>query len=418
MFDSMTKREKILAIATAAALVVTLIFVAFFWFMTSYNANEATLRGIDGNIKREEAKTRQAMAATRRKAWYAATSLSSDADNAKNEYIAWLTKTLRDDIGVDLKGVKPERTTSISHEGVKVADQISFSINPLMTLKQLTQFLSEFYSVDALHRISSFKLTPETQTVRRKKVRTGKLKTAFQIQILCLKGAGRRSEFGQHFRDMGVNAEQAAKTIVRRDIFGPANSSPVVKFKTRSSFESGKDVSIAVTATDADEDDTLKLEMLTSDIEAAEFLATKGGRGGTLKIPGQPEGQYKFAFKVTDNGLPERSSEETLTVRFKDKPVKVVKKKPKPKIVEFARETRITGNLKDRDGNWQVLVKSQMDGKSWRLGVGESFEMDKKTWKVQEVGKTSATFNVAGETLTFSRGTPFDKPNERSPSSE
>ena len=171
-------------------------------------------------------------------------------------------------------------------------------------------------------------------------------------------------------------------------------------------------------AEDADEDDTLNLEMLTSDIEEAEFIAAKGGRSGKLKIPGQPKGEYKFSFKATDDGLPQRSSEKMLTIKFKDKTVRVVKEKRKPKVVEFAKETRITGNLRDRDGNWQVLVKSHMDGKSWRLGVGDSFEMDKKTWKVQEVGKTSATFNVAGEMLTFSRGTPFDKPNERAASPE
>lgn len=415
--NSLTKREKILAIATAGSLVVTLIFIAFFWLMSSYNANETTLRGILGQIEREDAKTRQAMAATRRKAWYSATSFSSDSDNAKNEYIAWLKKTLIDDIGVDLpKGVDPERSISISHEGVKVADQVSFAVAPLMTLKQLTQFMGKFYSVDALHRISSLKLTPDTDTVRRKKVRTGLLKTNFQIQILCLTSAGRRSEFGKHFRDLEVTADQAAKTIVRRDIFGPANSSPVVKAKTRSSYETGKDVSLTVTATDADEDDTLKLEMLKTGVEEAEFIAKANGRGGTLKIPGQPKGTYKFTLKVTDNGLPERSTEETITIRFKDKTVRAPKKKPK--TVAFARETRITGNLRDREGNWQVLVKSQMDGKSWRLSVGESFEMDEKTWKVQEVGQGSATFNVGGEALTFSRGTPFDKPDERSPMPE
>ncbi len=417
MFDSLTKREKNLAIATAAALVVTLIFIAFFWFMTSYNANEATLRGIDGQIKQAEAKTRKAMAATRRKAWYAATSFSSNSDKAKIEYIAWLKKTLRDDIGVDLnKGVDPERTTSISHEGVKVADQISFSISSTMTLNQLTKFLINFYSVDALHRISTFKLTPQTESVGRKKVRTGNLKTTLTIQILCLTAAGERSKFGKHFRDPQVSPEEATKAIVRRDIFGPANNSPVVKARPRSSYETGKDVSLNLTATDADEDDVLTIEMLKSDVEAAEFVPGGDGRAGALKIPGQPKGQYDFAFKVTDNGLPVRSTEEIITIRFKDKPVP--KKKPKPKVVDFAQETRITGNLKDRAGNWVVLVKSQMDGKSWRLGVGESFEMDKKTWKVQEVGQTSATFNVAGEALTFTRGTPFDKPDKRAPMPE
>jgi len=177
MFDSLnnlTKREKILAIATVSSLVVTLIFIAFFWFMTQYSANEAARQAIDGQIQREDAKTRQAMSATRRKAWYTATSLSSHNDTAKNEYIAWLTRTLREDIGADLpKGVNVERTTPISHEGVKVADQISFSINPKMTLKQLTEFLSKFYSVDALHRITSLRLTRRALPRPRNRCSTG-----------------------------------------------------------------------------------------------------------------------------------------------------------------------------------------------------------------------------------------------------
>jgi len=421
MFDSMTKREKILAIATAGSLVVTLIFIAFFWLMSSYSANEDTLRAIHGQIEREDAKTRQAMSATRRKAWYAGTSFSSDSATAKNEYIAWLMKTLRDDIGVELKGVDPERTTSISHEGVKVADQISFSINPFMKLSELTQFLDKFYSVDALHRINSLKLTPQTETSRRKKVRTGRLKATFQIQILCLTAAGRRSEFGKHFREVGITPEQATETIVRRDIFGPANSSPVVKAKTRSSYETGKDVSIILTATDADEDDKLTLEMLTADVEEAEFVAggRGDGRGGTLKIPGQPAGQYKFSFRVADNGLPERSTEETITIRFKDKTVKVAKKPKKEPEVENAKMTESTGNLRGREGNWRVLVNCK--GKAdlnWRLSVGESFELDEKTWEVQDIGPASATFIVEGEMLTFSRGTTFDEPTKRSPVSE
>ncbi len=418
MFQNLTQREKILALATFGTLGIAILFGGFFWFMGHYNANEATLRSIHGQIEREDARTRQAMAATRRKAWYTATSMNRDTAQAKNEYIAWLKKTLRDDIGVDLKGVDPERTTALSHEGVKVADQISFSIRPVMTLDQLTRFLEKFYSLDALHRISSFKLTPQTESVGRKKVRTGKLKTGFQLQVLCLTAAGQESQFGFHFRPPGVSLEQARETIVRRDIFGPANNSPVVKAKTRSSYETGKDISLRLTATDADKDDRLTLEMLSGDVENAEFVPAADGRSGSLKIPGQESGQYKFIFKVTDNGLPKRSTQETVTIRFKDKPVKIVKKEPEPELVDFAQETRITGNLKDRKGNWLVLIKSQLDGRSWRLGIGESFQLDDKTWKVQTINKASATFSVNGEALTFARGKPFDKPQARVPMPE
>lgn len=411
MFQNLTKREKILASATGGTLGIALIFGAFFWFLGSYNANEATLHRVQNQIESEDARMRQAMAATRRKSWYTATSLSADNDRAKNEYIAWLKKTLRDDIGVELKGVDPERTTSLSHEGVKVADQISFSIRPNMTLSQLTEFLHAFYSMDALHRITTFKLTPQTATVSQKKIRTGMLKTSFQIQILSLTSAGRRSNFGKNFRDAGITIDQAEETIVRRDVFGPANNSPVLKARVRSSYVSGKSVSLKLTATDADEDDQVKIELLKSAVESAQFT-TDQDRSATLDIPGQPAGSYTFTFKVTDDGLPERSTEEKVTVRFKDAVVKVVEPEPEPEPIEYAQETRITGNLRNREGQWIVLVKSQMDGKSWRLALGDSFELDRKTWEVKKINATSATFSVAGKALTFSRGQSFDQPDQ------
>ena len=413
MFDNLTKREKILAGATAGAFVIALIFGGFFWLLGKFNANDEQLRTVALQIEREEARTRQAFAATRRKSWYVGTSLTSDIDDAKNQYIDWLFETLRDDIGVDLE-VKIERTTELSHEGVKVADQISFSIRPQMKLSQLVQFLEQFYSIDTLHRISSFKLTPETQTVGGKKVRTGELKTLFQIQVLCLTAAGRKSQFGQTFRDTGLTPEQAEESIVRRDIFGPENNSPVLKVSTRSSYVTGNDETIQLTATDADDDDLLTIEMVSSEITEATFKHVAGQRKATLNVPGQTAGSYKFVFKVTDNGLPPRSTEKKATVRFRDKPApRVVKPKPKAPRVKMAEETRITGNLRNREGQWVVLIKSQMDGKSFRLTEGETFELDGEDWRVVSIGESSAKLSVAGEELTFKRGVPFTKPSSQ-----
>ena len=418
MFENLTKREKILASATVGALVIALIFGAFFWFLSKLDYNETQLRSINSQIEREEARTRQAFAATRRKSWYVGTSLTSNIDDAKNQYNNWLWKTLRDDIGVDLKGVDFERTSDLSHEGIKVADQISFSIRPQMKLSQLVQFLDRFYSIDTLHRISSFKLTPGTQTVGGKKIRTGELKTSFQIQVLCLTAAGRKSQFGQTFRNAGLTLDEAQESIVRRDIFGPANNSPVLKISTRSSYESGKDVSIKLSGTDADEDDLLTIEQISGSVKEATFEHVAGQREATLKIPGQKTGSYEFVFKVTDNGLPARSTEKKATVRFKDKVSRVVKALPKAPRVEMAQETRITGNLKNRAGQWVVLIKSQMDGKSFRLTEGESFKLDGKDWKVVAIDESSAKLVVAGEELTFVRGAPFSKPASREPMPE
>lgn len=407
MFNSLTKREKILAIATAAALCVTVLFIGFFWFMGRYNDNVNQMRSIEARLEKEQARTRQAMAATRRKAYYSGISITSDIDDAKNQYIAWLTKILRYEIGVDLPGVDPERTSEIQFEGVKVASQMTFSIRPKMTLAQLTQFLEKFYSVNTLHRIASFKLTPQTEIAGRKKVRTGLLSTSFEIQVLALTDAGKRSEFGTTFRDTGISESVAQETIVRRDIFGPANNSPAVKVRTRSSYESNQEIRLGIDATDADKDDELVVELISKDVDPVEFEYSSDKKSGQLKVPGQPAGSYTFVFRVTDNGLPARSTEEKVTVRFKDPVVKVVKTKPKPPPVAMAEETRITANLKDRDGNWTVMIQSLMDGKSYRLKQGEQFELDGKQWFVTGIDRSTASFRVGEQFVTLKRGQPF-----------
>ena len=100
MIENLTQREKTLVGVTAGALVVALLFGAFFWFLSSYNNNVAILQGVDSRISDQENITLQGMQASARKRYYIQTSPTSDFSDAKNQYIAWLKKTLREDIGV------------------------------------------------------------------------------------------------------------------------------------------------------------------------------------------------------------------------------------------------------------------------------------------------------------------------------
>ncbi len=410
MIENMTQREKTLAGVTAGSLVVALLFGMFFWFLNSYNDNVAVLQGIDSRISDQENLTLQGMQAATRKRYYLETSPTSRISDAKNQYIAWLKKTLREDIGVNLTGVDPGRNLALKSDSKVVAEQMSFTIKPKVKLKQLVEFLNAFYSVDTLHRIKLLKVTPETKTAGKSGVRTrtGELKTQIQIEVLVLKDGVERDQIATVYRDAGIPIETAMETIVRRDVFGAANNAPALKINKSSSYTSGKPVSINVTASDADEEDVLSMELIESAVEGAELKPDAKGSKGRLTFPGQTAGKYDFVIRVTDNGLPTKSTEQKVQITFKD-PKKPAPPKPQPKPVKMALETRITGNLKNADGSWCVLIKSRMDGQSYRLTKGESFKLDKREWEVTDITRDSATFSVDGQEVKLDRGVAFSE---------
>jgi len=407
MIENMTQREKTLAAVTVGALVVGVLFGAFFWFLNGYNDNVNVLQGIDSQISDEENLTLQGMQAAARKRYYIETSPTSDISDARIQYIAWLKKTMREKIGVSQSNVDAARNNlTLKADAKVVAEQMSFTIRPTVTLKQLVEFLDAFYSVDTLHRITSLKLTPKTETAGKIRARTGKLSTQIRIEVLSLSDASKRERFANHFREAGIPIEKALETVVRRDVFGAKNNSPTVKINKTSSYTNNKPASINVVASDADEEDVLEIELIKSDVPEAKLKPDAKGSKGKLTIPGQPAGKYEFVIRVTDNGLPEKSTEEKVQITFKD-PKKTPPKKPKPPPLKMALETRISGNLKNADGSWCVMIKSNMDGKSYRLKEGESFKLDKRDWEVTDITRKSATFNVEGQEVKLDRGASF-----------
>ena len=408
MIENLTQREKTLVGVTAGALVVALLFGAFFWFLSSYNNNVAILQGVDSRISDQENITLQGMQASARKRYYIQTSPTSDFSDAKNQYIAWLKKTLREDIGVKYPRVDPGRNLTLKSDSKVVAEQMSFTVRPTVTLKQLVEFLNAFYSVDTLHRITTLKLTPKLKPAGKKKTRSGELSTLIQIQVLALRDSAERDQLPIAYRDAGITLEAALDTIARRDVFGAANNAPSVKVNKASSYASGKSVSINVTANDADKEDVLSLELIKSEIDEAKLKPDSKGSKGRLTIPGQPAGKYEFVIRVTDNGLPKKSTEEKVQITFKD-PKKPAAKKKKSPPLKKARATSITANLRNTDGSWCVLIKSGMDGQRYRLKEGESFELDGRDWEVTDISRKTATFTVDGEEVEVNRGVMFSE---------
>ena len=197
--------------------------------------------------------------------------------------------------------------------------------------------------------------------------------------------------------------DSIASTVVRRDIFGPPNNEPTVTARPSRSYTSMKDVSVSLSAKDADDEDLLKFEFVSCDkpIENVKIVAKEGDRSGKLVIPGQKAGSYNFVVKVLDNGFPAKWTEETVRVVFKDEEPKVVKpvEKPAPAFLN-AKETRITAIVRDRLGDWEVWVNVRTTGERFKLKQGDSFELDKKEWCVDEIRSDDAVFRVENSQFT------------------
>ena len=411
MISNLSQREKVLVWAMVGSLIVAIFFGGFFWFLSKYNDNVSLLQGVQSRISDQENKTLQGIQAAKRKRYYIETSPTSDVSDAKNQYNAWLKRTLREEIGVTLAGVDFGRNSTLKFESNVVAQQMSFSIRPTLTLEELVKFLEAFYSVDTLHRITSIKLTPKTENAGKNRTRTGKLSAVIAIEVLSLPDGIRRDKFQPRARDAGITMETAMKTIVRRDVFGAANNSPSLKINKSSSYTSGRPISLRLTASDADEEDVLAIELIESDVVDAKLELDEEGDKGKLNIPAQRAGKYKFLLRVVDDGLPEKSTEEEIEITVRDprKPKPPAPKPPPKPPVEMAIETRITGNLKNADGSWSVLIKSRMDGKSYRLSNGESFDLDNRQWKVVDITSNDASFIVEGQNVKVKRGEAFSE---------
>lgn len=411
MFDKLTPREKVLVYVVGTIVPIALVAVVGLWFINSLSQNDIDRAAVAKKISDEEYKMAIAKKADRRRAYYESISLPADIEAASNNYLAWLKGLVRDDLKLRLKMLTPNDSTPLKVETKVVGERKSYTLAMDGTLNDLTQFLRYFYRVELLHRINSLKITPQNETVGSKqKIRNGVLSIVAKIEVLSLTSSMTGPDFIDELkRELKIENEWSkeldsiASTVVRRDIFGPPNNEPTVTARPSRSYTSMKDVSVSLSAKDADDEDLLKFEFVSCDkpIENVKIVAKEGDRSGKLVIPGQKAGSYNFVVKVLDNGFPAKWTEETVRVVFKDEEPKVVKpvEKPAPAFLN-AKETRITAIVRDRQGDWEVWVNVRTTGERFKLKQGESFELDKKEWFVDEIRSDEAVFRVENSQFT------------------
>ena len=406
MFENLSQREKILAALVGSLVPLALLVMITIWFFGQQKDRSTKIDALNTQIKAEQQRMTEALDANQRRLYYRSVSLPSNFRDASNDYQQWLKHLVRDDVGMVFKSITQDSPSKIKFNGNVIGQAKSFTVLATTDLEQLVDFLTKFYQLDLLHRISSLDLVPKARGS------SGELSLTVRIEVLSLvdAAADEDGKFIEQFRKLELTADDYRNAIVNRNIFGPANNSPTLTVSNNGNYYSDKDLKIKISGKDADNNQNLIFSLVDPQIESATLeQKNPSDKRVYLKAPPQPAGNYTFKVRVTDDGFPPKSFEQEFKITVKEKVAsKTPTKKPTKPDFKNSKETRITAIVKDRSGAWEVWINVRLKGEKHKLKVGQSFKLDGEKWEVTSIKPNRATFTVDGATKTFGRNQAFD----------
>ena len=287
-------------------------------------------------------------------------------DAAQRKYDKWLTG-IATEAGIEIN----EKTDPVrARRGKNAAfDSYMFDINGVATIESLTKFLHKLYSSDDLHKVRDWRVKPL--------VGSNKLDVDFTVEAIAISGAPEREEVGNLASDQleGRELDEYITSIVERNLFAPANQSPVIASLGKETVEKGKFLKFDVSdkTTDADKNDTITYAV----VKGPEGARINERTGSLRWLPKKESesGEFTITVSATDSGFPAKSATETLTVVVKDPPPKVAKKDPPPKPkFDEAKRAHLTGVV-ENDGEKELWIHIQTSGKILKLSKGDEIKI-------------------------------------------
>ncbi len=395
MLDKLSKRERIMAIVVAALLPLALIMFLFVYVggKLADRAEQLTLL----ETEQRELNLRLAMGrkAAARGEIYRAESLPSDTSKAALKYQAWFADLCEQTLGKQDLNVSMGYPQQVKYGmSETVFNRQAFSISGKCTLQQLTKFLYRFYQARILHRISMFSLVPDTEGIGARQRLTGRLRFNMSFDVAALATADSDRDFATDQREMLRSLDDYLNVLARRDVFGPPNTPPRLATRGSLEFETGQDISVSLAASDADEDQDLKIELVEQSTPAAE-LVQSDSESAVLTVPPLPRGRHSFLVRATDNGWPNKSSDLELVIAVDDpQPAETVEPDPPTRYAQYA---FVSGRTTE-SGQAVVWIRvPQPEDRLYQLKVGESFELDDRTWTIIEISADQTVIEVDGE---------------------
>jgi len=414
--NNLSARQRIYGLLILGTVGVFVLFYAFMSYTTAYNKSRGRLNSLTADLDEIERNKQEAQRASERQREYRKLSLHSNPDAAKTLYNDWLLKTAAD-AGFENVNVSKQGPTDKTFQNRVIAYESRFVVKAECDLKELTDFLYQFHTADALHRIVEVNFQPElfstrTRDDKSKNVDKNNIVLTITIEMISLPDGEIRQQIvsSNNQRLLQDALKDYTAVILPRNIFGFPNNPPRFLTKSSQEAEAGERVSISLRASDEDED-AISFEILQSDVADAKL--TSASDGARFTCSALEVGEYHFKFIVKDDHPDSKSAELEMTLHVVEPPPppKVAEKKPEPKFDPSSR-TVITGIVRDRSGEEQVWIHIKPTGQRLKLASGEEFEVGPHQARVVEILRGAVVLEIDGIQGIYRAGDTFNEPRE------
>jgi hypothetical protein len=370
----MTQRERILAIAVAALLILFGLNLGLRSLVGTLNDREdqvdrafADLQSLNNTI-RMGTKVMDSIGTLTSK------SLPRDREAAESQYTSWLYE-LASDAGMrQIKVVAQGRPIKVVPQGQPLGTPEAYTVHEfqlsgLCEIDRVIDLLGNYYDRDYLHQISSLKLSPTRDSNAISVDLTSRaisLSKADPKQEASLASSGRLS----------MPIDQYKQVILNRNPISPPNRPPV--FGTRPTHEVaiGQSWQLNLQADDPD-GNQVTFELVSDTAELAEGLTMEGSQ---LRWRPEEKGEQQVTVRAVDNGWPRNSAELTLVLKAVE-PAAPAAKTP---AVDPAEQAFLTGLVSGRGGS-RGWIRSQLEGTSVDIFEGAEIQIGSVTARVVSI---------------------------------
>lgn len=385
----MSRREKMLASAVG---LLVLVFIGL-WVVDliggAMESRSDQILALEEEIRQKEVTKMKGGRAAERLAVYETRALPGDRERARSIYQSWLLQAVADadleDIKVDPIAGRPVGEVYFVHP---------FNVSGRGNLEQLVEFLYGFYSKDILHRIERMTVAPIKDTRQ--------LDITMTIEAVSLPSATHVDQLpSQPSSRLALGTlDKYSNPILKRNIFGPPNSSPRLESIGTRELEVQQSHTIQVRARDPDNNDQLRYWM-----EASEPLAARiNEESGEITLSPAQLGEYTVNVGVKDNGLPEGSDEMSFTVN-------VVEPKPEPEPVaqeappsfDPASQAFVTGVV-EVNGRPEIWVKVRTTGELLKLREGDRINIGQFDGVIKKIHPKAIAIQKGEEQVFLKQG--------------
>jgi hypothetical protein len=306
---------------------------------------------------------------------YERRSLPRDTEKARSLYQSWLVNQVREAGFSD-----PVVNVIASREDNDVFHSFSLTVNGRADLKQLVNFLYDFYAADYLHRIRRLHA--------KRLANTRALDVSLSIDALALATAA--SEDSLHDQPLPVleyDLLAYEETILGRNFNGPENRGPILDVTTEARGYTNQLISFRVGGKDPDGYDRVtydvKADWLDEDSLADSVFNPETGQ--FTWTPEQP-GEYELVVSATDTGFPPKTVSQVVRIDVTDEPPpEPVEEQPEPRPELRGEQFVFLTAITTASGRRQAWISIRTDGKMLKLSEGEAFDLGEVTVKVARI---------------------------------